>query len=287
VNMPGPATQISILSIKSWLFTPGTKPDFFSRASTTGAGALIIDLEDSVAPADKDTARRNALDYLAAKAPDHIPCAVRINPPDSQLGDRDVQLFLASSATADFVILPKSESLLTIRRVMEALTLAQKQTRVIALIETIQGIQALDQIASSDYRPDAILFGAADMAADLGAAVEWEPLLFARSRVVMAGASAGIPIIDAPFFNLADQDGLQKEASAAMKLGFHGKCAIHPSHVAVINDVFNPSAAEIDQARRAIAASQQGVGQVDGRMVDAAFIRNARTILARAGIVVP
>ena len=281
------AKQISILSIKSWLFTPGTKPDLFPRASTTGAGALIIDLEDSVSPADKNTARRNALDYLAVKGSDHIPCAVRINPPDSEFGDRDLQLFLASAATADFMVLPKSESAQTIHAVMEALALAQKQTRVIALLETIQGIQALEQIASSNRRPDAFLFGAADMAADLGAAVEWEPLLFARSRVVMAGASAGIPTIDAPYFNITQLEGVRGEATAAMKLGFHGKCAIHPSHVAVINEVFTPSAAEIDRARRAIAASQHGAGQVDGRMVDAAFLRSARAILARAGITLP
>jgi (S)-citramalyl-CoA lyase len=284
--MPDTVRQISVLSIKSWLFTPGTKPDLFPRAGETGAGALVIDLEDSVAPTDKDTARRNALDYLAAKSADHIPCALRINPPGTELGDQDAQLFLASSVTADFLILPKSELPQTIGRVIEALTLAEKQTRVIALIETIAGIQALDQIASNERRPDALLFGAADMAADLGAAVEWEPLLFARSRLVMAGASAGIPTLDAPYFNITDQEGLQKEVTAAMKLGFHGKCAIHPSHVPAINATFTPATEEIDRARRVLAASQQGVGQVDGRMVDAAFLRNARTILARAGITV-
>ena len=284
--MPDPVTPISILSIKSWLFTPGTKPDLFPRAGEMGAGALVIDLEDSVAPSDKNNARRNALDYLAARSPDHIPCAIRINPADTELGDCDMQLFLASSVTAEFFILPKSESPQAIRRIVDALTLAEKQTRVIALIETIAGIQALDDIASSEHRPDAFLFGAADMAADLGAATEWEPLLFARSRVVMAGAGAGIPTIDAPWFNLDDQDGLQREATAAMKLGFHGKCAIHPSHVSAINDVFTPSAAQIDRARRVLAAGHQGVGQVDGRMVDAAFLRSARAILERAGIAV-
>jgi (S)-citramalyl-CoA lyase len=285
--MADPAKQISILSLKSWLFTPGTKPDLFPQAGEKGAGALVIDLEDSVAPSDKSAARRNALDYLAGKSADHIHCALRINPPDTELGDCDLQSVLASSVTADFLILPKSESPHTISRVIEALTQAEKQTRVIALIETIAGIHALDQIASGERRPDAFLFGAADMAADLGAAVEWEPLLFARSRLVMAGARAGIPTLDAPYFNIADQDGLQREATSAMKLGFHGKCAIHPSHLPAINAVFTPSAEEIDRARRVLAASQQGVAQVDGRMVDAAFLRSARAILARAGIVVP
>jgi len=284
--MRDPATQISILSIKSWLFTPGTKPDLFPRASEKGAGALVIDLEDSVARSDKSAARRNALDYLAAKSSDHIPCALRINPPDTELGDCDLQSVLASAVTADFLILPKSESPHTIGRVIEALALAEKQTRVIALIETIAGIRALHQFAEGDRKPDAFLFGAADMAADLGAATEWEPLLFARSSMIMAGASAGIPCIDAPYFNLTDLDGLQKEATAAMKLGFHGKCAIHPSHIAAINSTFTPSAEEIARARRVLAASQQGASQVDGRMVDAAFLRSARAILARAGIVV-
>lgn len=280
------ANQISVLSLKSWLFTPGTKPDLFPRAGESGAGALVIDLEDSVIPADKNTARRNALDYLAARPADHIPCAIRINPADTELGDKDLQMLLASLVTVEFMILPKCESPRTIHRVSEALLLADKPTRLIALIETIAGLQALDQITLADARPDAILFGAADMAADLGAATEWEPLLLARSRLVMAGASAGIPTIDAPFFDITDHEGLQKETVAAMKLGFQGKCAIHPSHVSVINSAFIPSAEEVDRARRVLAASQQGAAQVDGRMVDAAFLRSARTILARAGIVV-
>lgn len=280
------ATQISILSLKSWLFTPGTKPDLFPRAGEAGAGALVIDLEDSVVPAEKAAARRNALDYLAAKSSDHIPCALRINSPATEFGDQDLQLLLASLVTVDFLILPKSESAHTIRRISEALTAAEKPTRIIALIETIAGVRALHQFAEADPKPDAFLFGAADMAADLGAATEWEPLLFARSSMIMAGASAGIPCIDAPYFNLTDQDGLQKEATAAMKLGFHGKCAIHPSHIATINSTFTPSGEEIARARRVLAASAEGAAQVDGRMVDAAFLRSARAILARAGLAV-
>jgi (S)-citramalyl-CoA lyase len=281
------ASQISVRSIKSWLFTPGTKPDLFPRAGEAGAGSLVIDLEDSVVPTDKATARRNALDYLAAKSSGHIPCALRINPPDTEFGSQDLQLLLASLVTVEFLVLPKSESAHTVHRISEALAAAEKPTRIIALIETIAGLRALHQFAEADRKPDAFLFGAADMAADLGAATEWEPLLFARSSVIMAGAGAGVPCIDAPYFNLTDQDGLQKEATAAMKLGFHGKCAIHPSHIAVINSTFTPSAEEIARARRVLAASQQGASQVDGRMVDAAFLRGAKAILERAGIVVP
>jgi (S)-citramalyl-CoA lyase len=280
------ATQISMLSLKSWLFTPGTKPDLFPRAGEAGAGALVIDLEDSVVPAEKAAARRNALDYLAAKSSDHIPCALRINSPETEFGDQDLQLLLGSLVSVDFLILPKSESAHTNRRISQAHTAAETPTRIIALIETIAGVRALHQFAEADPKPDAFLFGAADMAAGLGAATEWEPLLLARSSMIMAGASAGIPCIDAPYFNLTDQDGLQKEATAAMKLGFHGKCAIHPSHIAAINFTFTPSGEEIARARRVLAACQQGAAQVDGRMVDAAFLRGARAILARAGIAV-
>ena len=140
------ASQISILSIKSWLFTPGTKPDLFPRAGEAGAGALVIDLEDSVVQADKTAARATHSTISAAKSSDHIPCALRINSPDREFGDRDLQSVLASSVTADFLILPKSESPHTIGRVIEALALAEKQTRVIALIETIAGVRALDQL---------------------------------------------------------------------------------------------------------------------------------------------
>jgi (S)-citramalyl-CoA lyase len=136
----------------------------------------------------------------------------------------------------------------------------------------------------SDVRPAALLFGAADMAADLGAKTAWETLLFVRSRIVQVAASAGVIVVDSPFFDIRDLEGLKGETKAAQDLGFHGKAAIHPKQVSTINEVFAPSAEEVAKARQILAANQQGVGSVDHQMVDEAVARKARLVLERAGI---
>jgi (S)-citramalyl-CoA lyase len=142
----------------------------------------------------------------------------------------------------------------------------------------------LDDIASSEARPAALLFGAADMAADLGAQTSWEPLLYVRSRIVHAAASGGITALDSPYFDIADTEGLKQETTAAARLGFHGKCAIHPAQIATINEVLTPTAQQVAEAREIFIVNRQGVGSVDGQMVDEAVARKARLVLERAGV---
>jgi (S)-citramalyl-CoA lyase len=161
---------------------------------------------------------------------------------------------------------------------------AAKEAEVIALIESAKGVEALPDIVKNDVRPVALLFGAADMQADLGATTGWEPLLFLRSRIVQIAASAGIAAVDSPFFEIDDLEGLKKETKAAEDLGFHGKAAIHPKQISAINEVFLPSAEEIAKARQILAVNQQGVGSVDHQMVDEAIARKARLTLERAAI---
>jgi len=139
---------------------------------------------------------------------------------------------------------------------------------------------------SARIKPAALLFGAADMSADLGAAGAWEPLLWCRSSIVQSAACAEIAVLDSPYFDVADKDGLKREARASASLAFTGKCAIHPAQVSTINEVFTPSQEEVSRARRILAANQHGVGAVDHQMVDEAIARKARLILTRAGIVV-
>jgi (S)-citramalyl-CoA lyase len=129
-----------------------------------------------------------------------------------------------------------------------------------------------------------LLFGAADMAADLGATTTWEALSFVRSRIVQVAALAGVAVMDSPFFDIGDINGLKRETKAAQALGFHGKCAIHPKQISTINAVFTPSAEEVAKAREILAVNQKGVGSVDHQMVDEAVARKARLILDRAGI---
>jgi len=274
----------SILSLKSWLFTPATKADRFGRSAEVHADALIIDLEDAVALLDKQKARTAALQYLAQPAQGRLPCALRINAPVTRTGIEDLHSLLESSAAPDYIILPKCDSPAFVRMVRTLLDQAAKDTEIIALIESAKAVEALPDIVGSEVRPAALMFGAADMEADLGAKTGWEPLLFVRSRIVQVAASAGIVAVDSPFFGIADLEGLKKETTAARDLGFHGKAAIHPKQVSVINDVFLPSDEEVAKARQILAVNQQGVGSVDHQMVDEAIARKARLTLERAAI---
>jgi (S)-citramalyl-CoA lyase len=161
---------------------------------------------------------------------------------------------------------------------------AAKKTEIIALIESAKGVEALPDIVKSDVKPVGLLFGAADMAADLGAKTTWETLFFVRSRILQVAASAGVVVVDSPFFDIADLEGLKRETKAAEDLGFHGKAAIHPKQISIINEVFTPSAEEVARARQILTVNQQGVGSVDHQMVDEAVARKARLVLERAGI---
>jgi (S)-citramalyl-CoA lyase len=274
----------AIQSLKSWLFTPATKADRFGRAAEVHADALIIDLEDAVALLDKQKARTAALQYLAQPAQGRLPCALRINAPVTRTGIEDLRSLLESSAAPDYIILPKCDSPAFIRMVRMLLDQAAKDTEMIALIESAKAVEALPDIVGSEVRPGALMFGAADMEADLGAKTGWEPLLFVRSRIVQVAASAGIVAVDSPFFDIADLEGLKKETTAARDLGFHGKAAIHPKQISVINKVFVPSDEEVAKARQILAVNQQGVGSVDHQMVDEAIARKARRTLERAAI---
>jgi (S)-citramalyl-CoA lyase len=265
--------QRAIHSLKSWLFTPATKADRFGRAAEVGADALIIDLEDAVAPSDKQKARTAALQYLEQPAGNRLPCALRINAPVTRTGVEDLHSLLESTAAPDYIILPKCDSPGFISMARSVLDEVGKKTEIIALIESAKGVEALPDIVKSNVRPAALLFGAADMAADL-----------VRSRIVQVAALAGVAAMDSPFFDIGDIDGLKRETKAAEDLGFHGKCAIHPKQISTINEVFTPSAEEVAKARQILAVNQQGVGSVDHQMVDEAVARKARLILERAGI---
>jgi (S)-citramalyl-CoA lyase len=274
----------SILSLKSWLFTPATKADRFGRSAEVHADALIIDLEDAVALLDKQKARTAALQYLEQPAQGRLPCALRINAPVTRTGIEDLHSLLESSAAPEYIILPKCDSPAFIRMVRTLLDQAAKDTEIIALIESAKAVEALPDIVGSEVRPVALMFGAADMEADLGAKTGWEPLLVVRSRIVQVAASAGIVAVDSPFFDIADLEGLKKETTAARDLGFHSKAAIHPKQISVINDVFVPSDEEVAKARQILAVNQQGVGSFDHQMVDEAIAGKARLTLERAAI---
>jgi (S)-citramalyl-CoA lyase len=273
--------------VRSWLFTPATRPDRFAKAAASGTDVCIIDLEDSVAPADKAEARRAGLAHLAQPATDSCQRALRINGLDRRFGIADLQALLESSARPDYLVLPKTESAAHLQILDRLLTEAGKAARLVGLIESARGLAAAEEIVAATPRLEALLFGAADMSADLGAATDWVPLAYARARLVAACALAGVVAIDSPFFDVKDHEGLTQETSQAVALGFAAKAAIHPNQIATINAALTPRPEEVAQARAILAENVKGVGVVQGQMVDEAVARKARRILIAAGEQVP
>lgn len=269
--------------LRSWLFVPATRPDRFAKAAQSGADALIVDLEDAVAPQDKASARAIVTDQWPMTGQNGPKVTLRINPLDTLFGLEDLTALLGSAVDPDFILLPKCDSAEHLRLLDRLLTGAGKQARLIALVESAAGLAVADAIAGATPRLGAAMLGAADLGSDLGAVVAWEPMLHARGRLVAACALAGILPIDAPYFDIKDEPGLAQEASRSVAMGFAAKAAIHPSQIASINAALTPDVAAVKEARLILAEAMKGIGVVNGKMVDEAMARRARRILTMAG----
>jgi (S)-citramalyl-CoA lyase len=178
-------TNIVSTRARSWLFTPATRPDRFAKAAATGADVAILDLEDAVAPKDKAAARTTALQYLTDTSAEGALRALRINGLDTQAGISNLDALLASKATPDFLVLPKTDTAGHLQILARLLTAAGKNIQLIGMIESAHGLAEVQAIAFATPRLGGLLFGAADMAADLGAAGAWQPLAHARSLLAL------------------------------------------------------------------------------------------------------
>jgi (S)-citramalyl-CoA lyase len=157
--------------------------------------------------------------------------------------------------------------------------------RFCVIIETNQRLERALAIARASPRIDSLILGAVDLSADLRCTKAWEPLLYARSRLVHAAASAGIDLLDVPYLNLDDQAGLTAEAQASQRLGFTGKASIHPTQIAIINAAFTPDAKTIEKARKVCAAFEadtKGLVVVDGELIELPVVRSFYRVLAIA-----
>ena len=267
---------------RSLLFVPAVRPDRFPKALATGADAVCIDLEDGVAPDAKETARAQALALLAGRGPGAAEVSLRINDAKTALGRTDLAELVESGARPDALMLPKVAGAGEIRAVDAALARGGGALPLIVQIETAAGLLAAAGIAAASPNVSAVFFGAIDLSADLGCAVEWEALLYARSRVVLAAAVAGVSALDSPFMDVPAVDALAGETRRVRRMGFTGKAAIHPTQVPVIQAAFAPTAAETAWARRIVAAyerQQGGVLLVDGQLIERPVVRSARRTL--------
>ena len=263
----------------TYLFVPGDRPDRFDKAAAAGADAVILDLEDAVAPEAKERARDAIGEWLTRHAEQLSRIVVRINDIHSPWWTDD--LALLSRTGVMLAMLPKAESAAQVDTVIAALPAG---ATVIPLIETARGTQDVEQVAAATGVLR-LAFGTLDYAVDLDIAGDERALLYPASRIVIASRCAGIaspiagvtPTID-------DEEQLRSDLAFERALGFGAKLVIHPRQVAVVRDALLPSAAELAWARKVLAAADgaQGAVQVDGRMVDRPVIRKAQAILARA-----
>ena len=267
------------------LFVPAVRPDRYPKALATGVDAVCIDLEDGVSFAAKDEARDKALALFAEREPVRAEVSLRINDPKTALGQRDLEAVRRAGVRPDALMLPKCDGPEEIRDVAGALRDALPDLPLIVMVETARGVAAAEAIAVATPTVSAVFFGAIDFAADVGCEVEWDAALYARSRVVVAAAVAGVSALDSPFMDVPDLEGLAAESRRTRGLGFNGKAAIHPRQVAVIQAAFSPSAEEVAWARRIVEAydrNQGGVLLVDGKLIERPVIASAKRTLAVA-----
>jgi (S)-citramalyl-CoA lyase len=273
-----------LATCRSALFVPGNRPDRYAKAAASGADAIIVDLEDAVAPADKDAARASALRYLAERAePRGCYRILRLNALAGADGLRDLLALAESDARPDAVMLAKCDDPYAIGLVAGVLAAHGGETAIVPLVETARGLAAVEAFAQAHPRVAGLMFGGIDLAGELRADTAWEPLLYARSRVVAAAALRGLAALDMPFVGLGDAAELPREAAAARSFGFTGKAAIHPRHIAAIHAAFAPAPEAVAAARATLAAvGAGGATVVDGRMADNAMLRAARRTLELA-----
>ena len=271
---------------RSFIFTPGLRPDMYPKALASGADIVCVELEDGIAPKDKAEARKSALAlFEGPQADDGVERIVRINSLRERFGIEDVNAILTTETPPPALMMPKVRTPDEVMMLDQLLTEAGHATRLHVIIETNAGLEAACDIAKCSDRIDAMFFGGVDMAAELRCQIAWEPLLYARSRVVHAAACAGLDVIDVPYLDLEDPVGMRIAARQARDLGFAGKGAVHPKQIAAINEVFTPTNDEIIRARRVIGefeAADTGLVVIDGKLIEKPVLRDMYRIVSIA-----
>jgi citrate lyase subunit beta/citryl-CoA lyase len=288
--------------MRSLLFVPANGGPKLDKAVASGADAVIIDLEDSIAPERKDTARAAALAFLkrASAASERPRLLVRINGLDTGMTDADLDAIVAG--TPDAVVLPKAEGAASVVHLDAKLTareaiaaVSEGHIKILAqAVETAVGLFSAGTFRGASARLIGLTWGPEDLSAELGAAANrnadgalTEPYRLARSLCLYAAAAANLPAIETVFVDFRNSEGLRRDTEAARRDGFTGRLAIHPAQVPIINDVFTPTSAEIEKAKAVVAAfaAQPGAGAVgiEGKMYDRPHLVRARALLARYG----
>ena len=309
---------------RSELAVPGSNPGIFDKAAKGEADIIFLDCEDAVAPDDKEQARKNIVQALNDIDWGQKTMMVRINGLDTHYMYRDVVDIVEACPRLDLLLIPKvgtAADVYAVDMLVTQIETAKKREKKLGfeiLIETALGLANVEAIAQASKRNEAMSFGVADYAAstrarttviggvnpDYGVLTDkddkghrdyhWQdPWLYAQARMMVACRAYGLRPIDGPFGDIQDGDGFTSAARRVAALGYEGKWAIHPSQVALANDVFSPSEEEVTKARRILEAmekaSKEGRGAVslDGRLIDIASIRMAQALITKADAIPP
>lgn len=299
------------------LFGPGSRTQLFEKMAGSAADVINLDLEDSVAPDDKEQARRNVIQAIGDVDWGNKTLSVRINGLDTPFWYRDVvDLLEQASERLDSIMIPKVGNAADIYAVDALVTAAERakgRTKPIAfevIIESAAGISHVEEIAAASPRLQAMSLGAADFAASMGMATTgiggtqenyymahagqkyWaDPWHWAQAAIVAACRTHGVLPVDGPFGDFSDQEGFRAQALRSATLGMVGKWAIHPSQVALANEIFSPGEKAVAEAREILAAMDEaqrsgaGAAVYKGRLVDIASIRQAQVIVRQAELI--
>ncbi|ATG48028.1 CoA ester lyase [Celeribacter ethanolicus] len=299
------------------LFGPGSNTKLFPKMAASAADVINLDLEDSVAPSDKDVARANIIEAINTIDWGKKTLAVRINSLDTPYWYRDVvDLLEQAGERLDQIMIPKvgcAEDIYAVDALVTAIERAKGRTKKInfeVIIESAAGIAHVEEIAASSPRLVAMSLGAADFAASMGMQTTGiggtqenyymlhgdtrhysDPWHWAQAAIVAACRTHGVLPVDGPFGDFSDDEGYRAQARRSATLGMVGKWAIHPKQIALANEVFTPSEEAVTEAREILAAMEQakangeGATVYKGRLVDIASIKQAEVIVAQSELI--
>ena len=265
---------------RSFIFTPGLNPEMFPKALASGADMVCIELEDGIALKDKDEARKNTINSLKSlEIKNDVELVVRVNCQRTKPGLLDLEAFIKSKLNVKALMLPKVKTPDEISFIDDLLTDCNLDTDLHVIMETNEALENIYDIAHASKRIVALYFGGVDMAAELRVPNSYENLIYARSKLVHAGASVGVDVVDVPYLDLEDMDGMKKEAELVRNLGFTGKGSIHPKQINILNEVFTPSKEEIIKAKKIVDqfnASDTGLVVIDGKLIEKPVLREMK-----------
>lgn len=272
---------------RSLLFLPGSRLEIFPKATASSADIVCVDLEDAVSETQKNNAREKVISLIlnerSQQSRSREEIWIRINSIRSTSGLADVLAIAQADTAPDGIMIPKINSPEEIHILCDILSDKHKELKFHPLIETTKGLKQACDIAKSSHKIGSIIFGGYDMSASLRVEPNWDSLLLARHKLVLAAANAKVELLDMPYFGLEDPLGLQEETKKASEIGFTGKCAIHPKQLDMINQVFSPNHEEVKKARDLIKkyeSQDRAFVEIDGILMEKPVVERLYRIIA-------